>query len=132
VTHTAVFPQQAAGLQQKTAVTRRHVCSNRRQFRKGANVNGLLNGLVGKFVANCLLCLEPLSAKTLHAPVIFAVIQVLALFTEQTQTAVCQSVSNSAVSIPLQNILNTPRVRRPQPPITSGPGSLPKGKVAGA
>lgn len=59
-------------------------------------------------VANCLPCSESFSAKTLYAPVIFVVIPVLAFFTQQTQTAVCQSVCNSAVSIPLQNILTTP------------------------
>lgn len=124
--------QQAIGLQQKTAVTRRHVCNNSRQFREGAKVNGLPNGFVGKFVANCLPCSESFSANTLYAPVILVVIQVLAFFTEKTQTAVCQSVCNSAVSIPLQNILTTPGVWHPQPPITSGPGSLPKGKVVGS
>ena len=56
---------------------------------------------------------ESFSAKTLYASVIFAVIQVLAFYMEQAQTAVCQSVCNSAVSIPLQNILTTLGVRLP-------------------
>lgn len=116
-----VFPQQATGLQQKTAVTLYHFCSNRRQFREGATVNCLPNGLAGNLVANCLPCSESFSAKIMYASVIFAVIQELA----------CPSVCNSAVSIPLQNILTTPGVRHRQPPITSGRGSIPRRKVAG-
>jgi hypothetical protein len=41
----------------------------------------------------------------MYGPVIFAVIQVLELFTEQTQTAVWQFVCKSAVYIPLRNVL---------------------------
>jgi hypothetical protein len=84
----------------------------------GAKVNVLPNGLVGKFVANCLPRLESFSAKTLYAPVIFAVIHVLVFFTEQKQTAVRQSVCNSAVLIALYNFLTTPGDRYSQPTVT--------------